>query len=263
MSLSGLRSRTKGLDLVVVILLLIVSAVLMRSFVTTAPTAPTATPISLPLTAEALRRNLQIATERYYETGGVTVKLAALATTQPVPIEATVSLDVPRNGRPPHWIYRILRFVASRHTDLSLQRLSVVDTKDSRVLYDMPDSPPTVAGPATDPRGPRRHRGQTKEEYERDQSQRLASAGQAELERLLGSGQGLVLVQVNAAVSARPLPRRSRVAPREPIVSYQIGQVHIYIVFSGTHTDVEKVVQGAVEFDASRGDTYKELVLTP
>ena len=238
MSLGRLRSRSG--DIFVIVVLLVISAVVARNFAR-APSAPSPQMV-------ALQVDLQKALEGYYETNAVTVRVTPVETSV-----AEVRAEVKLKGwpRPGAWAYRLVRFVAQRHAGVKLNKVAVFE--DGTEVRDIMNW--------TQPTGKA-----TMKDYEEFQAQAFRNLAQQEADRIAGPSNSLVLVHVTAAPTRHQDTRkRSRIRARAPEPeSFQVARLDVYVVClsdprkkTNLPDKIQQAVQGSIDFNKERGDTYK------
>lgn len=238
MSSPGLRTRSKGTDLLVVLVFLSLSAMAARSFFASPPTRALSPRIA------AFRDDLVSGLQHYCGSKEVEVQL----TPHGDALDCLARVDFRGNRRPRHWVHKVIRFLAEGH-HVPVGRLNVWEGK-----AEVSEHPP---------------QGSDEQRFESKQAERLGLLGQGELERVA------VLVDVKAtrfapARSAGVPPRRSRCRLLKTTPDFIVGHLEILVLYENQRDvksspesvhKLEDIVKQSIGFAAERGDSFELLAL--
>ena len=290
------KSRSKYTDIGIIVVIVIVSAVLARTYLHQAPTPDKKPPVAQEIDP-TLKTDLQDALAQFCYSQDFTRKQDFTLDVAPNPgqvggAEVRLRLALPPAAREARkrWPFAFVRFVAMRHPTTVLTNLRVTDSTSGADLDESPvqPQPRSLESPIY---------------FESARSEVLRRSGQAQLDAIVGPGAALLLVDATAIAAIpsshgrRPLNSRKR-ARYEPenqnrvqgrrrhddmadraapsmeaaapqMQPYQVSQLDIYLVLNGakfTRQDelaakLEAIVKQGTGFDESRGDRIKTIFL--
>lgn len=202
-----LGSRSKYANHIIVLVLLVISACLAEYFMRS--------PAALESGPAALRIDMIDSLNRFWGTKQNQVELTGPAPALETQVRVAVAPGT--SVRMKGWTFPLLRFVANRHPDVKLQGLSVTESSSGQPVS---ETLPDQAGGA--PAMSRAQQAPAFAEvgyYEVAKSELLRRTGQSVLDRDLGQGASLLLVDVTAQggpAAVQPAPAQDRVDPGMP-----------------------------------------------